>query len=87
MYGTKRASTLWEETYSRSQLRLGFIQGIAAPCCFNHSTHDLQFVVHGDDFIVLGCDTDPDSFQKAIQGEFEVNIRGRLGSGSKDASP
>ena len=40
--------------------------------------------MHGDDFTVLGCDADLDWFQKAIQHELEVKIRGRLGSGSKD---
>ena len=79
MYGTKSAAMRWEDTYTQALSRLGFAQGRASPCCFTHKSRDLCLVVHGDDFAVLGCGEDLDSFQKGIQTEFDVKIRGRLG--------
>ena len=84
MYGTRWAATRWEETYTQSLERLGFTQGRASPCCFSHRVRDLKLVVHGDDFIVLGKDSYLDFFVEAIQKEFEVKVRGRLGSSSGD---
>ena len=84
MYGTKSAATRWEDTYTKALGRLGFAQGRASPCCFTHMSRDLKVVVHGDDFTVLGRDEDLDYFQNGIQGEFEVKVRGRLGSGKND---
>ena len=84
MYGTKSAATRWEDTYTRALRRLGFAQGHASPCCFTHKSRDLKVVVHGDDFTVLGRDEDLDYFQHGIQGEFDVKVRGRLGSGKND---
>ena len=84
MHGTRRAATRWEETYTQALERLGFTQGRASPFNFSHTTRDLKLVVHGDDFTVWGFDSDLDFFQEKIQHEFEVNIRGRLGSGIKD---
>ena len=84
MYGTRKAATCLEETYSPASGRLGFIQGKASPCCFSHKTRDLKLVVHGDDFIILGCDYDLNYFEEGIKQEFEVKVRGRPGSGSHD---
>ena len=83
MYGTKRAATLWEDTYSRALGRFGFVQGKAFPCCFAHESRGPKLVVHGDDFTVLGRDADLDYFQDIINREFEVKVRGRLGSARK----
>ena len=51
---------------------------------FTHKSRDLRLVVYGDDFTVLGCGEDLDFFQKGIQTEFDVKIRGRLGGGKDD---
>ena len=84
MYGTKCAASRWEDTYARALIRLAFEQGRASPCSFSHQTRDLKLVVHGDDFTVLGCDVDLDFFQAGIKAEFDVKVRGRLGSGEQD---
>ena len=60
MYGTRRAATRWEDTYTQALERLGFVQGRASPCCFTHATRELKLVVHGDDFTILGNDSDLD---------------------------
>ena len=84
MYGTRAAGMRWEETYTQALVRHGFLQGKASPCCFRHPSRDLKLVVHGDDFTILGTDEHLDWFEKTIQGEVEVKIRGRLGGGEKD---
>ena len=38
-------------------------------------------VVHGDDFTTLGLDEDLNEFEQALQENFEIKIRGRLGEG------
>ena len=63
---------------------MGFVQGRALPCCFTHTTRELKLVVHGDDFTILGNDSDPDYFEASIKKEFDVKVRGRLGSGKHD---
>ena len=84
MYGTRRAATRWEDTYTQALERIGFAQGRASPCCFSHQVRDLKLVVHGDDFTILGTDNDLNFFIAAIKNEFEVKVRGRLGSGKED---
>ena len=84
MYGTRRAATRWEETYTQALERLGFVQGRASPCCFTHTTRELKLFVHGDDCTILGNDSDLDYFEAGIKEEFDVKVRGRLGSGKHD---
>ncbi len=84
MYGTRRAATRWDETYTQALERIGFAQGRASPCCFSHQVRDLKLVVHGDDFTILCTDSNLNFFITAIKNEFEVKVRGRLGSGKED---
>jgi len=84
MYGTREAGARWEETYTAAMVRNGFKQGKATPCTFRHSERDIEVVVHGDDFTALGTDEQLDWYTAAMQGEFDIKIRGRLGSGPKD---
>ena len=84
MNGTMSAASRWEYTYAQALFRLGFAQGRASRCCFSHQTRDLNIVAHGDDFTVLGFDVDLDFLQADIQAEFDVKVRGRLGSGKQD---
>ena len=41
-------------------------------------------MVHGAGFTILGCDNNLNYFEDNINNHFEVNVRGRLGSGSHD---
>jgi hypothetical protein len=84
MYGSRDAANRWASTYVQALAKHDFEQGKASPCCFKHRSRDLQVVVHGDDFTVVGTDEDLDHFQELIQAEFEVKARGRLGSSKKD---
>ena len=49
-YGTRDAGAIWEDTYRGALEEMGFISGMASPCCFFHPQRKLHLVVHGDDF-------------------------------------
>ena len=38
MYGCRDSGSIWESVYCKALTDLGFIQGIASPCCFQHPT-------------------------------------------------
>ena len=79
MYGTRDAAQNWEFAYAEELEALGFIRGKATPCAFYHPAHNLRLVVHGDDFTVLGHESDLDWFRRGISAVFEVKFRGRIG--------
>lgn len=54
MYGTREAATSWEDHYSDWLLSLGFRRGRASICVFWHPGRDICTVVHGDDFVTVG---------------------------------
>ena len=54
LYGTRDAGALWESTFTRVLLDLGFTQGVSSPCCFIHRQCHVALVVHGNDFTALG---------------------------------
>ena len=33
MYGCRDSGAIWETTYSQALIDMGFIQGVASPCC------------------------------------------------------
>ena len=84
MYGTRDAGAIWEWTYTQALLRMGFIQGSSNPCCFRHPKWQLALVVHGDDFTCLGTSKNLDKYEAAIMKEFEVELRGRIGTDEGD---
>ena len=63
---------------------MGFSQGAASPCCFRHARRDTKRVVHGDDFTVLGPESDLKWFAREFAKHFEIKIRGILGPNAGD---
>ena len=84
MYGTRDAGAIWESVYTDTLLQMGFIQGIASPCCFVHREWNLQLVVHGDDFTCLGTDASLDKWESAMSAAFQVKLKGRIGHDDHD---
>mgnify|MGYP003334455616 CR=1 FL=1 len=58
---------------------------MANPCLFNHEDHNIQVVVHGDDFTFLGTDDRLDWITSELKKVFEIKVRGRLGVGCADS--
>jgi len=84
MYGTRDAPQNWEFEYTDFMLGAGFTQGKATPCLFYHEPRNIRVVVYGDDFTVLGSETNLDWFRKQMAKRYEVEFRARLGYGDTD---
>ena len=81
VYGTRDAGAIWEDCYRDSLEAMGFVSGVASPCCFSHKAKGISVVVHGDDFTALGSDEVLDWYEAELAKSFEIKIRGRLGEG------
>ena len=81
VYGTRDAGAIWEDTYRQALESLGFVSGVASPCCFYHSQRGVSTVVHGDDITSLGIDKDLDWLREGLSKSFELKVRGRVGEG------
>ena len=84
MYGTRDAGALWEATYTKVLVDMGFTQGVASPCCYYHREWGVSLVVHGDDFTALGTEEALSKYERGMCAAFDVELRGRLGMGPKD---
>ena len=65
-YGTRDAGAIWEDTYRLALEGMGFISGVASPCCFFHPERQIHVVVHGDDFSALGLHADLNWYQEQL---------------------
>ena len=63
LYGTRDAAQNWEHAYIEFLESEGFKRGLSTPCMFWHKSRDIYIVVHGDDFTILGADTQLDWFR------------------------
>jgi len=84
LYGTRDAAQNWEHAYINFLEKAGFVNGVASPCVFYQKERAVRVVVHGDDFTVLGQETQLDWFRKQIAEKFEVKFRGSLGPSDTD---
>ena len=85
MYGTRSAADGWQEEYSTTLVRLGFVQGFGHPNVFHHPERGIACSVHGDDFTSAGPADSFDWFESAIAAEYEITLGPRLGPGPEDA--
>ena len=84
MYKTRDAAQNWGAAYSEFMKSIGFKQGKSSPCVFCHSERELRYVVHGDEFTVLGWESQVDWFWQKIKTKFLSKHRGRSGPGPSD---
>ena len=73
------ASHGWQDEYTKQLEAIGFVAGVASPCCFYRKEDDVSCVVHGDDFTFEGP---PDSLlgiSAALQKVWLVKVRAMLG--------
>lgn len=78
-YGTRRASTLWQEKYTEVLLANGFCRGSAVPVIFYSESLDVTIAVHGDDFLAEGRPGCLDQLDDIMKKNFLVKILNRLG--------
>ena len=79
MYGTRPAADGWHGEFSTTLESFGMVMGSSSACVFRHKTRQLICTVHGDDFTVLGYESDLDWFRREINARYEVKFRGRIG--------
>ena len=84
MYGTRDAAANWEQEYTDCLRCLGFVSGISTPCAFYNKERDVRVVVHGDDFTLLGTETDIQWLYKGMSERYSLKMRGILGPDSHD---
>ena len=85
MYGTQDASAIWQDDYSEMLCSEGgFERGKSNGAVFYHPTSDTRVMVHGDDFAVLGTQTDVDNFEKMLASRYEYKRTACIGFGPKD---
>lgn len=85
MYGTQKAAEGWQSEFSWFLISIGFKQGIACPCLFNHAEKDIVVPVHGDDFTAVDPKRHLDWYEAALEEKYELKKGGRLGPGIDDA--
>ena len=84
LYGTRDAPARWEAFLSKQLEGKGFVRGSASPCCYRHSSKDLSCVVHGDDFVFAGVESDLEWARQQMEKSFLVKVIGRLGGDKQD---
>ena len=85
MYGTRSAADGWQEEYSTTLVRMGFVQGFGHPNVFHHRERGIACSVHGDDFTSAGPADSLDWLESSIAAEYEITLGPRLGPGPGDA--
>ena len=84
LYGTRDAPARWEAHYSTELVKMGFVRGLASPCCFHHPERDIRAVVHGDDFTFSGEEVHLRWVQEKMQASFLCEVEGMLGPDPSD---
>ena len=74
MYGTRAAPRCWRRFVREIILGAGFAVAGGTPNLFRHAGWDVTTVVHGDDFLAEGTDTNLDRLDAALKGSMEINI-------------
>ena len=74
MYGTRDAAQNWEAEHAEFMESIGFHRGISSPCVFLHKAREIRAVIHGDDFTLLGDNSDLNWFRDRIKSKFEVKL-------------
>jgi hypothetical protein len=84
LYGMRPASHGWQEEYTKQLEDMGFLAGVASPCCFYRASDDVCCVVHGDDFTFEGSPESLKLVTEALQKVWLVKVRATLGPEQTD---
>jgi hypothetical protein len=80
LYGTRDAAHNWEKEYTGTLQDMGFMVGKSTTCVFRHTGRNIDIVVHGDDFTILGTSWDIQWVHDRLAAKYELKLRGVLGS-------
>ena len=79
LYGMRTAASNWEKEYSNTWEVVGFRPGRATVVAFYHPDRDVRIVVHGDDFVVEGKQSDLEWVRDVLPAKYILKVRGILG--------
>ena len=86
--GMRTAASNWEKEYSNTLEMVGSCPGRATAVAFYHAEREVRIVVHGDDFVVEGRQSDLEWFRDVLAAKYILKVRGILGpeQGDRKAS-
>ena len=84
LYGMRTAASNWEKEYSSTLEAVGFRPGRATVVAFYHPERDVRIIVHGDDFVVEGKQSDLEWVRDVLTSKYILKVRGILGPDSGD---
>ena len=86
MYGTQDAASIWQATYSELLQEHGIQAGTAWPSIFYDTQSDARFLVHGDDFLILGDEDAQKRIATILAKKFEFRVDGCVGPEESDGT-
>ncbi|CAK9049785.1 Retrovirus-related Pol polyprotein from transposon TNT 1-94 [Includes: Protease [Durusdinium trenchii] len=86
MYGTQDAASIWQATYSELLQEHGIQAGTAWPSIFYDTQSDARFLVHGDDFLILGDEDAQERIATILAKKFEFRVDGCVGPEESDGT-
>ena len=75
----RTAASNWEKEYSKTLEEVGFQPGRATVVAFFHPERDIRIIVHGDDFVVEGEQSDLEWVRDVLAAKYLLKVRGILG--------
>ena len=75
LYGTRDAAKGWQEELSRQLEGIGFVRGVGHPSVFWHPTRDVSTIVHGDDYVSSGFDSDLMWVEGELSKAYEIKTQ------------
>ena len=73
------ASHGWQDEYTKQLKLIGFLAGVAYPCCFYGERDNVSCVVHGDGFTFEGPPEALLEISAALRKVWYVKVRAMLG--------
>ena len=80
LYGTRDAAKGWQEELSQQLEQIGFIRGIGHPSVFWHPDRQICTIVHGNDYVSSGMDSDLVWLESELGKSYEIKTQ-NLGIG------
>ena len=81
LYGTRKASKLWQQLYTKIFGDHGWRRSLIFPASFYNQEEHMGMSCHGDDFIAEGEDSGLDKLTEVMENNFESKVLARIGPG------
>ena len=79
LYGMRKDASKWEKEYRNTSEVVGFCPRRATVVAFYHAEREVRIVVHGDDFVVEGKQSDLEWVRDVLAAKCILKVRSILG--------